>query len=292
MLMMEATRKALLTAAQMKAAGATAKVATIPLRSGLSLLAGAGGNILVLSGADGLLAVDSGLCTAQAQITKALAALAREPLRYLVNTHCHFDHTGGNEWMHSAGATIIAQERTRLRMSSTQNIPAFDVVVPPSPPSALPTVLFPQSQTLAVDDEVIQLRRHTPAHTDTDISVFFPNANVLHTGDTWFHDEYPLVDYDNGGSIRGMLAASAENLSLANSETIVIPGHGEAGDRNDLFDFHEMLLSVCDEVAALKKSGCSMEAVVAAKPTLPFHETWAGGFISPDLFTSLVYRGL
>jgi glyoxylase-like metal-dependent hydrolase (beta-lactamase superfamily II) len=292
MQVMETTYKALFTADQMKAAGATAQIAVVPLRRGLTLLSGAGGNILALFGPDGAVAVDSGLSTAQAQISKALAAVTVEPLRYLINTHCHFDHAGGNEWMHSAGAEIIAQERARLRMDSEQIIPAFDAVVPPSPSSALPTVLFAQSQTLAVNDEVIQLRRHTPAHTDTDISAFFAKANVLHTGDTWFHGIYPFIDYDNGGSIRGMLAASAENLSLANSETIVIPGHGEAGGRNDLLDFHEMLLSVCDKVAALKKSGDSVEAVVAARPTLPFDDAWGSGFIPPDLFVSLVYRGL
>jgi glyoxylase-like metal-dependent hydrolase (beta-lactamase superfamily II) len=292
MQVMETTYSALFTAEQMKAAGARAQIAVVPLRSGLTLLSGAGGNILVLSGPDGVVAVDSGLSTAQSQIAKAMDALTAKPLRYLINTHFHFDHVGGNEWMHSFGAEIIAQERTRLRMSSEQIIPAFDAVVPPAPPSALPTVLFAQSQTLAVNDEVIQLRRHTPAHTDTDISVFFAKANVLHTGDTWFHGIYPFIDYDNGGSVRGMLAASAENLSLANCETIVIPGHGEAGDRNDLLEFHEMLLSVCDKVASLKKSGDSVESVVAAKPTLPFDEAWGGGFIPPDLFVSLVYRGL
>jgi len=256
------------------------------------MLMGAGGNILAFPGADGMLAVDSGFVTSRPQIAGALSALSADPLRHLINTHCHFDHTGGNEWMHRAGATIVAHENTRVRMSSRQEIPAFDAVVPPSPAGALPAIVFAHSRTVAVNGELIQLQRYTPAHTDTDISVFFSKANVLHTGDTWFNGFYPFIDYDGGGSVRGILAASSENLALADSRTIVVPGHGEAGNRQSLIDFHEMLLAVHEKVAALKRSGHPLDAVIAAKPTLPFDGEWGSGLISPDLFTSLVYRGV
>jgi glyoxylase-like metal-dependent hydrolase (beta-lactamase superfamily II) len=284
--------RASLTAAQMKAAGASAKIEAQTLRGGVGVLIGSGGNILVLPGPDGKLAVDSGLVTSQQQIAGALSGLSAEPLRHLINTHWHFDHAGGNEWMYKAGATIIAHEMTRLRMSSGGPIPAFDVVVPPSPAGALPTIVFGDSHTVSVNGEVIQLRRHTPAHTDTDTSVFFSKANILHTGDTSFNSYYPFIDYDSGGSIRGLLAASTENLALADRQTIVVPGHGDVGSRQYLVDFHEMLLAICDKVETLKKSGNSLEAVVAAKPTLRFDEKWGGGFISSELFTSLVYRGV
>jgi glyoxylase-like metal-dependent hydrolase (beta-lactamase superfamily II) len=285
-------QRASITAAQMRAAGATAKIDTRPLRNGVSVLMGSGGNILVLPGADGKLAVDSGFATSQQHIAKALSALSAEPLRHVINTHWHFDHTDGNEWMHRAGGTIIAHERTRLRMNSGGPIPAFDVVVPPSPAGALPTIVFRDSHTVTVNREVIQLRRHTPAHTDTDISVFLSKANILHTGDTSFNGYYPFIDYDSGGSIRGLVAASAENLALADSQTIVVPGHGDVGSRKYLVDFHEMLLAVCDKVESLKQAGNSLEAVVAAKPTQSFDEKWGGGFISSELFISLVYRGV
>jgi glyoxylase-like metal-dependent hydrolase (beta-lactamase superfamily II) len=285
-------QRASITAAQMRAGGATSRIDTRPLRNGVSALMGSGGNILVLPGADGKLAVDSGFATSQQHIVKALSALSAEPLRYVINTHWHFDHTDGNEWMHKAGGTIIAHERTRLRMGSGGPIPAFDVVVPPSPAGALPTIVFGDLHTVTVNGEVIQLRRHTPAHTDTDISVFFSKSNILHTGDTSFNGYYPFIDYDSGGSIRGLLAASTENLELADSQTIVVPGHGDVGGRQYLVDFHEMLLAVCYKVEILKKAGNSLEAVVAAKPTLSFDEKWGGGFISPELFISLVYRGV
>jgi glyoxylase-like metal-dependent hydrolase (beta-lactamase superfamily II) len=284
-------QKASITAAQMRAGGATAKITTLPIQGGLSVLMGSGGNIIVLPGREGKVAIDSGYATSQRQITAALAALSAEPLRHLINTHWHYDHTDGNEWMHAAGATIIAHEETQFRMSTDQAIPAFDAVLPPSPEGALPTVVFAIAHNVNVNGEVIRLKRYTPAHTDTDTSVFFEHSNVLHTGDTWFNGYYPFIDYDSGGSIRGLLAASNENLALADNQTVVVPGHGEVGRRQDLVEFHEMVATVHDRVATLKKSGCSLDAAIAAKPTARFDKKWGGGFITAGLFTHLVYRG-
>ncbi len=284
--------KASLSAAQMWAGASRSRIQRHPVRNRISLLSGAGGNVLILPGPDGTLAVDSGLVSAEIHLQKALEQLAVQPVRHLVNTHWHFDHTGGNVWMNKAGATIIAHENSRMRMSSSQSIPAFDVVVPPSPNAALPTIVFPHRQTITVDGDVVELRRHTPAHTDTDISVFFSRANVLHTGDTWFNGAYPFIDYDSGGSIRGLVVAATENISLADSETVVVPGHGETGSREDLLAFREMLLTVCDSVATLKRRGRSVDAVIAERPTARFDQDWGGGFVTPELFTSLVYRGL
>jgi len=284
-------QKAAVTAERMRAAGATAKVTVLPLRAGVSVLTGSGGNILVTTGPDGTLAVDSGYATSQPQIERALSSVSSEPLRHLINTHWHYDHTDGNDWMHKAGAKIIAQAKTRARMSSRQVIPAFDAVLPPSPAGALPSVVFEESETVLINGSGIRLRRYTPAHTDTDISVFFPEANVLHTGDTWFHGYYPFIDYDSGGSIHGLLTAATENLALADETTIVVPGHGEVGSRRDLVEFREMLQSVHDKVAAQKKTGKPLTAVIASKPTSEFDAKWGGGFIRPELFVGLVYRG-
>jgi glyoxylase-like metal-dependent hydrolase (beta-lactamase superfamily II) len=284
-------QKAAITVAQMRAAGATAKINVSHLRGGVNVLMGSGGNILVTSGSDGKLAVDSGYATSQAQIETALSTISAEPLRHLINTHWHYDHTDGNEWMHKAGAEIIAQANTRIRMSFQQVIPAFDAVLPPSPAGALPTSVFDKSETVHLNGSGIRLQRYTPAHTDTDISVFFPEANVLHTGDTWFNGYYPFIDYDSGGSIRGLLIAATENLSLADEQTILVPGHGEVGSRRDFAEFREMLLSIHDKVAKRKKSGMPLTAVLASKPTSNFDAKWGGGFITPELFVGLVYRG-
>jgi glyoxylase-like metal-dependent hydrolase (beta-lactamase superfamily II) len=285
-------QRAGVTAAQMRAAGTTAKIKTLPLRNGLSVLMGSGGNIVVLPGRDGKLSIDSGFATSQTQMAAALEALSAEPLRHLINTHWHYDHTDGNEWMHGAGATIVAHEKTLGRMSSSQEIPAFDAMLPPSPAGALPTVVFATTHTMELNGEKIRLERYTPAHTDTDISVFLSGANVLHTGDTWFNGYYPFIDYNSGGNINGLLAAAAENLKLTDAQTMVVPGHGAVGDRSSLLAFQEMLTAIRDQVAALKQSGASLEAVIAAKPTAKFDEKWGGGFITPNLFTRLVYRGV
>ena len=285
------TPKAAVTAAQMRASGAKAKTEILTLRGGVSLLTGSGGNVLVTSGPHGKLCVDSGYATSRAQIETALATVSSAPLRHLINTHWHFDHTDGNEWMHKAGATIVAQTNTRIRMSSRQVIPAFDAVLPPSPATALPTKLFEQAKTLQINGQSIRLHRYTPAHTDTDISVFFPDANVLHTGDTWFNGYYPFIDYDSGGSINGLLNAASTNLSLADRETIVVPGHGQVGSRSDLVSFQEMLHSVHAKVADQKKAGRPLTAVIDSKPTSEFDAKWGGGFITPQLLISLVYRG-
>jgi glyoxylase-like metal-dependent hydrolase (beta-lactamase superfamily II) len=284
-------QKAAMTVAQMRAAGATAKITVSPLRGGVHVLMGAGGNILATSGSDGKLAIDSGYATCQTQLEKALATISAEPLRHLINTHWHYDHTDGNAWMHKAGAQIIALTKTRTRMNSLQVIPAFDAVLPPSPASALPTSVFETSETLHLNGSGIRLQRYTPAHTDTDISVFFPEANVLHTGDTWFNGYYPFIDYDSGGSIRGLMTAATENLSLADETTIVVPGHGNVGSRRDLAEFREMLLSVHEKVAKQKKSGMPLPALIASRPTSEFDAKWGSGFITPELFVSLVYRG-
>ncbi len=282
---------AVITALQMRAEAATAKISVLPLRGGVTTLTGSGGNILVTSGTDGKLAVDSGFATSKAHIEAALAGISSEPLRHLINTHWHFDHTDGNEWMHKAGAQITAVMRTRMRMSRHQDIPAFAAVLPPSPVAALPTNLFSEKETLYINGGRVELKAYAPAHTDTDISVFFPEANVLHTGDTWFNGFYPFIDYDSGGDLQGLLNAASVNHALADQESIVVPGHGSPGNRNDLSDFQEMLHSIQHEVATQKKAGKPLQAVINSKPTARFDAKWAGGYISPALFVALVYRG-
>jgi glyoxylase-like metal-dependent hydrolase (beta-lactamase superfamily II) len=283
---------ALFTAEQMRATGVDAKIVLQPLRSGVTALFGSGANIAVLDGPEGKLMVDSGFAVSQAEITKSLSKISSQPIRHLVNTHWHFDHTDGNEWIQASGASIIAQAKTRLRMSQEQTIPEFQATFAPSPVAALPSILFEQSLEVRLNGENILIRRYTPAHTDTDASVYFEQADILLTGDTWFNEIYPFTDYNSGGSIDGMIAASAENLELAGPETLVIPGHGKIGTRNDLVEYHEMLLSVRLNVAALKAKGASLEAVLAAQPTKPFDARWGNGFIPSDLFLSFVYRGI
>ncbi len=281
-----------LTTEQMRAGGKVAQLTIEPLRQDVSLVTGSGGNILVLSGREGKLVVDSGLATSRSQLSEAFRSISSDPLRFLINTHWHFDHTDGNEWMHEEGATIFAHEKTLVRMQHQQTIPEFEGVYPPSPPGALPTVTFERAKTLNANGHEIVLTRYTPAHTETDISVHFEDADVLHAGDSFFSRFYPFIDYNSGGSIDGMIAACKETLALIGPSTLVVGGHGPAGTRSDVLSFQQMLIELRGRIALLKQSGASVKEVIAQKPTEPYDEAWGNGFISPALFIWLIYRGV
>ena len=277
---------------QMRAAGATAKITTQSLRGNVSVLMGSGGNIAVLPGKDGKLLVDSGFATSRPQLTEALASISADPLKTLIDTHWHFDHTDGNEWIHGAGATIVAHENTRQRLSTPQHMPVFGVTVPASPAGALPTELFSSAKTLHANGATVAMNHYDPAHTDTDISVYFTEADVYHTGDTWFNGLYPFIDYSTGGNIDGMIKAVNTTLSRTTAKTIIIPGHGPVGDKAQLQQFHDMLVAVREKVAALKKQGRTADEVAAAKPTAEYDSSFKSVFGGPEFFVGLVYQGV
>ena len=274
------------------ASGAAAKIETKPLRRGVNVLMGSGGNIAVLTGSDGKLLIDSGYSTSQPQLTAALNALSSDPMTHLINTHWHFDHTDGNEWMHAAGAVIIAQENCKARLSTTQTIAAFQATIPPSPAGAIPTLTFEDKDTLRLNKSSLHLHHYQPAHTDTDIAIYFEEADVLHVGDTWFNGFYPFIDYSTGGNINGMIKAADRNLSDTTTNTIIVPGHGPIGTRAELSDYRDMLVFARDHVAALKKQGKTLDEVVAAKPLATYDAKWGGGFMKPEVFLGLVYQGV
>lgn len=277
---------------QGRANAAKAKITTQKLRGNVSVLMGSGGNIAVLPGPEGKLLVDAGISTSKPQITEALSAISADPIQHLINTHWHYDHTDGNLWMHGAGATIIAHERTRRRLSSPQTIVLFNATFPAQPPDALPTVIFTDTHTLTTNGDTLLLSRYDPAHTDTDISVLFTDADVLHTGDTWFNGVYPFIDYSTGGHIDGMIRATQKNLSVGTGSTIIIPGHGPVGNKDQLSESLDMLTAIRDKVAALKKQGKTADEAVAAKPTAQLDAKWGKGFVQPDMFVKLVYQGV
>ena len=272
-----------------RAANANNKITATPLRRDVTFLAGAGGNIAVLTTKQGKLIVDSGYVSCQRQLTAALAAINGDPIRILVNTHWHFDHTDGNEWMHTAGATILAHENTRYRMSTTQNIVAYKAIIPPAPNGALPTVLFNSYRKLSDGTTTIMFTHYDPAHTDTDLSVHFTEANILHCGDTFWNGLYPFIDYSSGGNINGMIVATEQNLAIAADDTIIIPGHGPLGNKAHLTEFRDMLVGSRDNVAKLKKEGKSLDETIAAKPTASFDEKFGK---KPEAFIGYVYQGV
>ena len=273
-------------------AAASAKITVTKLRGNVSVLEGSGGNIAVLTGRDGKLLVDAGITASRPHIMEALDSLSGDPVRHLINTHWHFDHTDGNEWLHSIGAEITAHENTLKHLAETTRVEDWDFTFPPAPAGALPTKVLTQDETLHLNGATLALKHYEPAHTDSDISVDFTGADILHCADTFWNGHYPFIDYSTGGSIDGMIRAAEANVARVNDKTIVIPGHGPIGNKSQLTEFRDMLATIRDKVAALKQQGRSRDEAVAAKPTADYDSKWGGFVIKGDLFTKLVYAGL
>lgn len=275
---------------------ADAAIATIKihkLRGGVSVLEGSGGNVGVLTGPDGKVMIDAGITASKTRMMEALASLGREPIRHLINTHWHFDHADGNEWVHAEGAAITAHDNTRKHLLTMQRVEDWDFDFPALAPGAIPSEVFSERKTLSVNGSTIELQHYGPAHTDSDISVHFVEADILHVADTFWNGIYPFIDYSTGGNIDGMILAANANLDKTTDRTIVISGHGSpVSNRTELKEYRDMLVAIRENVERLKKRERSLEAVVAARPTAAYDQKWGQFVITPALFTKLVYEGV
>ena len=256
---------------------------------GIYVLKGAGGNIGLSVGDDGAFMIDDQFAPLSEKILAAVKAITAEPLRFVVNTHWHGDHTGGNESMGKAGALLVAHENVRRRMSAEQFNATFDRTTPPSPPGALPVVTFTDALTFHWNGQTIRVFHVDPAHTDGDSIIHFVEADVLHMGDLFFNGSYPYIDVSSGGRIGGVVSAAERVLKAAGDRTRLIPGHGPVGTKADLEAYRDVVATVGDRVAALKAQGRSREEVVAAKPTAELDAKWGQGFMKPDVWVGLVY---
>ena len=271
---------------------ATAKVTVQTLRRNISVLLGPGGNIAVLTGPDGKLLVDAGIVTSRPNVSAALASINVDPIKQLINTHWHFDHTGGNEWVHEAGASILAQENTRKHLSVDTRVEGWVHTFPAAPAGAIPSTVFKEDHTVHANGTTLILKHYLPAHTDSDISVQFAEADIFHTGDTFWNRDYPFIDYSTGGSIDGQIRAAEANIAKVTDKMIVIPGHGAVGGKADLILFRDVMVEIRSKVAALKKQGKSLAEVVAAKPGARYDAEWGNLFMTPSAFLALVYQGV
>jgi cyclase len=264
---------------------AAAKIQTVKIADGIYVLMGgaAQGNILVSAGSDGIFLVDSMYAPMHRKIMDALAAISNQPVRFLVNTHLHGDHTAGNEAMAQLGAVIISQENMRKRMAAQPNTPA----------GALPIVTYSDSLTLHFNGEEIYIYHPAPAHTDGDSIIYLRHANVMHVGDVPSSLRYPNIGVNDGGSVDGMIYAARQVMTIANENTKIIPGHlGPVVGFGEIRQQLVMFEAVRDRISSAIRAGKTLEQVVASKPTVDFDRDRMGGAITPDRFVTLVYTDL
>jgi glyoxylase-like metal-dependent hydrolase (beta-lactamase superfamily II) len=259
---------------------------------GLYVLTGSGGNIGLSAGKSGGLVIDDQFAELSDKILAAIKTLTPEPVRFVVNTHWHGDHTGGNENMGKAGAILVAHENVRRRMSSEQFIALMSRKVEASPEAALPVVTFAEGVTFFWNGDEVRVFHVPPAHTDGDSVIQFVKADVVHMGDTFFNGNYPFIDASSGGKVDGILAAADRVLSAATDKTRIIPGHGPVASKADLQAYRDTVKAVRDAVAKLKAEGKNREAVLAAKPSAAYDAKWGQGFIKPDVFVGIVFDSL
>ena len=262
------------------------------VRPNLSVLMSSGGNIAVWSGPSGTVLVDDGIAGLAPQLQEALARVARTPVRFVVNTHWHPDHTGGNEALAKAGATVVAHESVRERMSRPQVVEEYDTKVPASPAAALPVVTFADSLAIQLDGERIGIVHVADAHTDSDVIVRWQEANAVHVGDLFYNGGYPFIDVASGGSLAGVVAALEAVLARSDAQTAVIPGHGPVATRAELAAYRDMLVAVGRKVREQVEAGSSLDEVLALHLTGDFDERYAKGAVSPERFVRTVYRDL
>jgi cyclase len=269
---------------------------TIPIQvsslgAGLSLISGPGGNIAALVGPDGIIMVDSFVPARGAELAPIVRKLGAGSIT-LINTHWHFDHTGGNVALAGVGAKIVAHETVRTRLGSEQYMADFELKVPPSPAAALPVVTIGNEATIYLHGEEIHLQHVAPAHTDGDVFIHYRKANVLQTGDLFSNGFFPNIDSSSGGWIGGMIAAADRILKLAGPNTKIIPGHGPLAAKEDLAAFRKMLLTLHDRLSPMLDAGKTTREAIDAKPTKDLDTTWGKGLFNGGMFTRIVYDGL
>jgi len=272
---------------------ATVTLKTTPVGAGVSMIEGAngfaGGNVTVSVGAEGAFIVDDEITPMTAKLKGAVGALSKKPVRFVVNTHWHADHTGGNVGEASEGAVILAQENTRKRLSVEQvrEFMGKKMTTPALPATALPVITFTEDVTLHLNGDDVHVIHVPPAHTDGDAIVHFTKANVISAGDVVV-GSYPLVDAESGGQLDGFIVAAERIIGLADDQTKIIPGHGPIMSKSDVVAFRDMVKAVRDRIYKLADQKKSKEEIKAAKPLADLEARWGQGFIKGDDVVEMV----
>jgi len=259
------------------------------VRGTIDMITGYGGNIAILPGSDGVIMIDDQFAPLNEKIMKAISEVSDQPVRFIINTHYHYDHTDGNKVMGKPGVLIISQENVRTRLSRDQAIPYFKIVQKALPPSALPKVTFLDSLTFHMNGEEIRVYHFNNAHTDGDAIVYFVNANVVHMGDILTTTGFPFVDVANGGSVPGIIDCSNKILARTNDQTLFIPGHGAVTDKQGLIKYRDMLSTITDRVKSEVDNGKLLSEINVDDMIKGYEGT--GGRPAPD-FIMFVYVSL
>ena len=266
-------------------------ITVVGLATDFQVIQGPGGNVAVLDAPDGLIVVDSSVPIRAREVFETVRRIGGKPVKTLINSHWHFDHTGGNEVFGRAGATILATEATRKRLATDQYTEIFKLTTPASPPVALPVLTFDEAE-LHVGPETIHLTAVPPAHTDGDLIVHFTAHDIIHAGDLFSNGFYPNIDASSLGWIGGMIAAAERLLKLAGPKTRIIPGHGPIATPAELTAFRKMLVTVQDRLAPMLVAGKTLQEAIDARPTADLDPTWGSGFFTGGMFTRVAYDGL
>jgi glyoxylase-like metal-dependent hydrolase (beta-lactamase superfamily II) len=265
---------------------------TTPLGNGLFVFSGDGGNVTAVVGDGSTLLIDSGVDSRAVQLNDAVFKATMRPVTRLVNTHWHFDHTGGNVFLGSSGVTIIAQENVKGQLLSVHDVPFIGLRDGHYPPQALPTVTYSRNMSLDQGSQRLTLANYGPAHTDGDTITYIAPANIVVVGDIFSNAFYPIIDLTSGGSIDGMILTVDRILAQTDEQTKIVPGHGPIATREDLQTYRDMLVQVRLRVQQLIVAGKTMDEAVAAAPTKDFDAKWGSGYVPPDVFTKMVFTSL
>jgi len=265
------------------------QIITTKVADGIYMLQGAGGNIGVSAGEDGIFMIDDQFSPLTPKILEALSIISPKPIKFIINTHWHFDHTGGNENLGKMGVVIVAHDNVYKRLSTDQFMKDFNRDVPAAPKAALPMVSFNDEATFHMNGLHILARHYAHSHTDGDSIIFFKNKNVIHMGDIFFNGHYPYTDSGSGGSIYGMIDTVADILRQIDDTTKIIPGHGPLANKQDLQHYHDMMVQVVDLLAPLAKKGLSIDEATKRNPLKDLNDEWGDGFLKPDMFLKIIY---
>jgi glyoxylase-like metal-dependent hydrolase (beta-lactamase superfamily II) len=268
------------------------EIKTTDLGDNVYMLEGQGGNITVAVAKDGIIMVDGQFAPLHDKIKAAIAAVSNQPVKYLVNTHFHGDHTGGNEPFARDGVIVVSEVNVRKRLEAGTTNGLTGVKTPPAPEAALPSKTYTGAFRIRLNGRVADLTHIANAHTDGDTYVWFKTADVLSTGDTFTNGRYPNIDFANGGNIKGMIAATDAYLKLTNAKTRIVPGHGPVADKAALVEYRTMLITARDRMAQLVKIGKSEDDVVEAKPFADLDVKWAPTETAARNFSRVVYHSL